>query len=175
LPEHILVEEQDIRISVDVISKPSQSESSSHIRFDHSLLHHMENGPDEPCPRLIGLQRKPGMHPTLKVPEETHIKALENVTGVRRGSDHFHSVIRERLECVRSHMNATIVHEQDGFSVCELFIRSQLVNIWNENFRNILKEEHRIHVWLVSPSEDQVDAHSESFRFEPPLRSVVDL
>jgi hypothetical protein len=97
LSDHILVEEQDVRISVGVISKSSQSESTSHIRFDHSLLHHMENTPDEPCRRLIGLQRKPVIHPTLKVPEETHIKTLENVTGVRMEGDHFHSVICERL------------------------------------------------------------------------------
>jgi hypothetical protein len=97
LSEHILVEEQDVRISVDVILKYSQSESISHIRFDQSLLHHMENAPDEPCRRLIGLQRKPVIHPMLKVPEETHIKVLENVTGVRRESDYFHSVICERL------------------------------------------------------------------------------
>jgi hypothetical protein len=97
LSEHILVEEQDARISVDVTSKSNQFESTSHIRFDQRLLHHMENAPDGPCRRLIGLQRKPVIRPTLKVPEETHIKALENVTGVRRESDHLHSVSCERL------------------------------------------------------------------------------
>jgi hypothetical protein len=57
----------------------------------------MENAPDEPRHRLVALQRKLVIHFDFKVPEETHIKALEDATGVRMESDRFNMVVCQQL------------------------------------------------------------------------------
>jgi hypothetical protein len=147
----------------------------AHVRFDQSLLHHMEIAPDEPGRRLVALQRKLIIHCSLKVPEETHIKALEDVIGVRGQGDDLNSVTCWQSQYVRSHMNPTIVHHQESVFVSTFFIRSELVNLVKENFRNTFKEECRIHVWLVSLSQDQIDPHSESVSLQPCLHSHIDL
>jgi hypothetical protein len=57
----------------------------------------MENAPDEPGRHLVALRRKLVTHFSFKVSEETHIKALEDVTGVQMESDYFDWVISQQL------------------------------------------------------------------------------
>jgi hypothetical protein len=45
---------------------------------------------------------------------------LKCVSCVRRESDHFHSVIFQRLQCLRRYMNGTIAHKQNSFFICEI-------------------------------------------------------
>jgi hypothetical protein len=53
--------------------------------------------PDEPYRRFVTLQRKLVIHFAFKIPEQTQIKALEDVTGMQRESDHINSVICQQL------------------------------------------------------------------------------
>jgi hypothetical protein len=75
----------------------------------------MENAFDESRCVFTALQRWLIIRFLLKTPEQTEIKALKYMSCVRRESDHFHPVICELLQCLRLHMNGTLVHEQNSF------------------------------------------------------------
>jgi hypothetical protein len=66
---------------------------------------------DEPGGRFIALQWKPGLHFLFEGTEKTHIKALKYVTCVGRESHDFHSMIGQQMQCLRLHVNKTIIHQ----------------------------------------------------------------
>jgi hypothetical protein len=84
--EHMLVEDQDIRICINIISKFKLRESILHIIQDQSLLHHIENALDEPDRRFVTVQWKLVIHVLFEITEKTQVKALKYVARLRRES-----------------------------------------------------------------------------------------
>jgi hypothetical protein len=70
----MLVEEQDARICINVISKSKLHESTPPIIWDQHLLRHMENTPDEPGRPFVTVQWKLVIHFLFDMIEKTPVK-----------------------------------------------------------------------------------------------------
>jgi hypothetical protein len=129
----MLVEGQEVRICVNITSKSKRPESTSHIICHQSLLHHMEDAFDEPGSHFVTVQWELVIHCLFEITEKTQVKAVKYVARMRRESYDFHLMICKHLQCLRSHMDGILLHQQDSFLVCEFFISSQFVNIGEKN------------------------------------------
>jgi hypothetical protein len=133
LPKRLLLEAQNSAICLDVILQPELYKSTSDIIFHERLLHRMKDACDEPHGHFLGFQRNPIIHCRLEVPEKTQVETLKYLAHMRWESDYLYLMICRDTQRVQLNMDGTIVREKDGLLACEFFIRSQFLNVGDEN------------------------------------------
>jgi hypothetical protein len=133
LPKHVLIEPQDVRISLNVVVKPEVYEGTSDIVADQRLFHDVEGAFDKPCRAFIRFQRKFVVRSFLEIPEKTQVEALKYLTRVRWESNGLRKMISKQSQCITLDMNRTIIHRKNSFFLGELGIRPQPINVGDKH------------------------------------------
>jgi hypothetical protein len=77
---------------INIIADPNPHERTPYIIRDKSLLHVMENPPNERRGGIITVHRKLGSHPLLEDTKKTKVKGLKDICGMRWESHNLDSV-----------------------------------------------------------------------------------
>jgi hypothetical protein len=86
------IECKTVRNGINIIAEPNLHECTPYIIRDKSLLHVMENAPNERRGGIIAVHRKLGSHPLLEDTTKTKVKGLKDICGRRWESHSLDSV-----------------------------------------------------------------------------------
>jgi hypothetical protein len=89
-----------------------------------------------------------------------NIEGAENIRGVGRKSCDANAYLCKSIDKLLAHMRSTVLHQSDDFFIRQLRALGQMREIREKYTLNVINEQFRVDVSLISPPQNYIRPNS---------------